>query len=332
MKDVLKAHQSLFLGSRLKRLAERMQADVVVVAEQAGLAIQPSQYPLLATLDRHGPQTIGELTQAMELSQPTITRAVSRLVEMGLVTVSRVHRDQRHKTISLTADGQAVLNRSKSLVWPRVQAAVEELLEDLGGPLLPQIDAIERRLAERPLHQRALGPQTPDLSIREFSPDLALAFRDINAQWIASMYRLEQTDIDVLDHPQARIIDPGGAILFVEAKNLGVVGACALQKTGERQFELTKMGVLEAARGRKAGEFLLSAVISRALEMGADLLYLLSNKKSAAAIHLYEKLGFVHDEEIMQVYGARYERCDVAMRYVSKAPRGRPFEPPSFKE
>jgi ribosomal protein S18 acetylase RimI-like enzyme len=146
------------------------------------------------------------------------------------------------------------------------------------------------------------------------------------------MYRLEQSDIDVLDHPQARIIDPGGAILFVEAKNLGVVGACALQKTGERQFELTKMGVLEAARGRKAGEFLLSAVISRALEMGADLLYLLSNKKSAAAIHLYEKLGFVHDEEIMQVYGARYERCDVAMRYVSKAPRGRPFEPQSFKE
>jgi ribosomal protein S18 acetylase RimI-like enzyme len=50
--------------------------------------------------------------------------------------------------------------------------------------------------------------------------------------------------------------------------------------------------------------------------MGAELLYLLSNKKSAAAIHLYEKLGFVHDAEIMQTYGARYARCDVAMRYV----------------
>jgi ribosomal protein S18 acetylase RimI-like enzyme len=170
------------------------------------------------------------------------------------------------------------------------------------------------------------------LSIRDFSPDLALAFKDINAEWIGSMYRLEQTDIDVLDHPQARIIDPGGAILFVEAKGLGVVGACALQKTGERQFELTKMGVLEAARGRKAGEFLLSAVINRALEMGADLLYLLSNKKSQAAIHLYEKLGFVHDEEIMRVYGARYARCDVAMRYVSGSRKDRSFEQESSKE
>ena len=153
------------------------------------------------------------------------------------------------------------------------------------------------------------------LTIREFSDDLAPAFRDINAEWIGTMYRLEQTDVDVLDHPRARILDPGGAILFVEAEGLGVVGACALQKTGEGAFELTKMGVLESARGRKAGEFLLAAVIERAHAMGAEVLYLLSNKKSAAAIHLYEKLGFVHDPQIMAQYGARYARCDVAMRY-----------------
>jgi DNA-binding MarR family transcriptional regulator/ribosomal protein S18 acetylase RimI-like enzyme len=321
--DLLKERGNLFLGSRLKRLAERMQSDVILVAERAGLPIQPSQYPLLATLDRYGPQTVGELTQAMELSQPTVTRSVSRLVEMGLIEVSRVRRDQRHKTISLTGAGEAALERSKRLVWPQIEAAVVEISQGLSGSLLDQIAEIEERLAERPLHQRALArPETgvseSDLAIREFSDDLAGAFRDINAQWIESMYRLEQADRDVLDAPRARIVDPGGAILFVEAEGLGIVGACALQKTGEGRFELTKMGVLETARGRKAGEFLLKAIIARAERMGAELLYLLSNKKSAAAIHLYEKLGFVHDAEIMRDYGARYERCDVAMRYQLK--------------
>jgi ribosomal protein S18 acetylase RimI-like enzyme len=81
-------------------------------------------------------------------------------------------------------------------------------------------------------------------------------------------------------------------------------------------FELTKMGVLEAARGRKVGEFLLAAALERARAMGvADRLYLLTNRKCAAAIHLYEKLGFQHDAEIMALFGSRYERCDVAMRY-----------------
>jgi GNAT superfamily N-acetyltransferase len=74
--------------------------------------------------------------------------------------------------------------------------------------------------------------------------------------------------------------------------------------------------VLESARGRKAGEFLLRAVLRRARSLGADRLYLLTNAACAPAIHLYEKLGFVHDAEIMREFGARYERCDVAMRFV----------------
>jgi GNAT superfamily N-acetyltransferase len=156
---------------------------------------------------------------------------------------------------------------------------------------------------------------TAGLTIREFSDDLAVHFHDINAEWITTMFRLEATDREVLEHPRERIIDAGGDILFVEADGLGIVGTCALQKTGATSYELTKMGVREAARGRKAGEFLLDAVIRRALSRGADPLYLLTNTACAPAIHLYEKLGFRHDAAIMARYGARYERCNVAMRY-----------------
>lgn len=313
--DLLQERGNLFLGSRLKRLAERMQADGVRVVERAGLEIQPGQYPMLGVLDRDGPRTIGELTETLELSQPTITRAVARLVEMGLVEVSRVYRDQRRKTISLTAAGQAAMQASKTRVWPQIEAAVAEITQGLSGSLLDQITALERRLAEKPLDQRGLSAVPPGLVIREFTDDLAPAFRDINTQWITAMYAMEEADRVVLDDPRGKIIDPGGAILFVEAEGLGVVGCCALKKTGEGCFELIKMGVLEAARGRKAGEFLLQAVIARAQAMGARTLYLLSNKKSVAAVHLYEKLGFAHDAAIMRDYGSAYERCDVAMRY-----------------
>jgi ribosomal protein S18 acetylase RimI-like enzyme len=163
--------------------------------------------------------------------------------------------------------------------------------------------------------QRVTREDSIALTLLPFTDERAADFRTINEQWITSMYRLEATDVAVLSDPRAAIIDPGGDILFVSADGLGLIGACALMKTGEGEFELTKMGVLEAARGCKAGEFLLRAVIARAREMGAKTLYLLSNTKSAAAIHLYEKLGFVHDAEIMRRFGAHYARCDVAMLY-----------------
>jgi N-acetylglutamate synthase-like GNAT family acetyltransferase len=157
----------------------------------------------------------------------------------------------------------------------------------------------------------------PTLSIQPWSPDLATAFHDINAQWIEAMFALEDNDRAILENPQSMIIDKGGDILFVTVEGLGIVGACALMPAKQPgAFELTKMGVLDSARGLKAGKFLLAAVLDRARDMGIETLFLLTNKKCEAAIHLYEKLGFVHDAEIMATYGARYERCDVAMLFV----------------
>jgi DNA-binding MarR family transcriptional regulator/N-acetylglutamate synthase-like GNAT family acetyltransferase len=325
--DVVKERPALFLASRMKRLAERMQGEVMQLVEAAGLPLQPGHMALLATLDRDGPQTIGRLTEAMQQAQPTVTRAVSRLVALGVIEVSRVHRDQRHKTITLTDYGRTCVDRAKMMVWARTDAAVRELVAGLEGPLLGQLDALEARLDDEPLDRRGRRHGEAGLRIVDFSDDRAPAFKAINIEWISAMYQVEQADLDVLDHPRAAIVDRGGQILFVEAQGVGPIGACALQKTGERSFELTKMGVLEAARGAKAGEYLLRAVIDRAQGLGADPLYLLSNRKSAAAIHLYEKLGFVHDAEIMRAHGARYARCDVAMLYRPSKPR--PLAPPA---
>ncbi|MBN8551876.1 MAG: GNAT family N-acetyltransferase [Caulobacterales bacterium] len=153
------------------------------------------------------------------------------------------------------------------------------------------------------------------LRIIAFRDDLAGLFHDINAQWIETMFVLEPTDREVLENPRALIVDPGGDILFVEAGDHGIVGTCALQKTAPGQFELTKMGVLETARGSGAGRALLRATIDRARGLGAQRLYLLTNSKCASAIRLYEAAGFRHDAGIMAEFGARYARCDVAMLY-----------------
>ena len=320
MSDILRERGHLFLGSRLKRLGERMQADVLRILEQEGLQIQPSQTPILAALDQNGPSTVGDIVRATGVSQPAITRSLALLTDLGLIETVRAGRDLRHRTVSLSEAGCAALAHSKQTVWPRVEAAVVELCAGLSGSLLQQIDAIEDALAATPLNLRGPAAGAPGLLIRRFTDDLARHFHDINAQWIQAMFTLEPTDREVLENPRARIIEPGGDILFVEAAGLGVVGTCALQKTGDRQFELTKMGVLDSARGRKAGEFLLRATLQRAVQLDADLLYLLTNSACAPAIHLYQKLGFVHDAEIMRKFGARYQRCDVAMRFRGAEP------------
>lgn len=165
-------------------------------------------------------------------------------------------------------------------------------------------------------------PSTPKLTILPWSPEHAAAFYEISAEWISSMYSLEEADLQILRDPQGQILDRGGDILFVHAEDLGIVGTCALMPMPGGAVELTKMGVLKSARGRGAGAFLLEAILRRAEELNVTTLFLLSNKKSAAAIALYEKMGFVHDASLLTTFGARYQRCDVAMVYRGTPSRG----------
>src|SRR5262245_51393931 len=115
--DVIRDKPHLFLGSRLKRLAEQMQGDVTLVAQRAGVPVQPGQYPLLVTLEEHGPLTIGELAQAMRMSQPAITRNAERLVKAGLIEARRSDSDRRQTLVSLTAAGKRTLEISRREVW-----------------------------------------------------------------------------------------------------------------------------------------------------------------------------------------------------------------------
>lgn len=313
--DLLRDLGPAYLGSRLKRLGERMQAGAAQLMLSADLPMQPSHMSLLAALDGQV-MTIGELADTVGASQPGVTRGIGQLVKLGLVQ-SQPGADQRKRSISLTAAGANALARARLHVIPGLEDAVNVLMDGQVDAFMSQIDRIEATLAQTPLDVLATRDGHAALRIREYDDSLAAVFRDINVEWINSMFHLEAVDSEVLDHPREQIIDAGGVILFVEARGLGIVGACALKKTGPgNAFELTKMGVRESARGLKAGEFLLHAMIARAMSLHADPLYLLTNARCAAAVHLYEKLGFRHDQDIMAEYGAHYERCDVAMRYV----------------
>ncbi|WP_369025007.1 GNAT family N-acetyltransferase [Qipengyuania sp. RANM35] len=313
MVDVVAQMGPAFLGSRLKRLGERMQASAAQVIADAGIPLQPGHMAAMAAL-RTGPKTIGQLADASGTSQPGMTRTIGQLAKLRMVADVECD-DQRSRMIGLTAEGTRTVNLIASDVWPRVGMAAEQILDRLEGDFLRQLAVIEESLSEASIAERAMQSEPGRLTLLGWDPTLAYEFHDINAEWIEAMFVLEQTDRDVLENPQERIIDPGGDIMFVHAAGLGIVGACALQKTGPTSFELTKMGVRESARGLKAGEFLLEGMIERARQLGAEKLYLLTNRKCAAAVHLYEKLGFEHDAGIMADYGSRYERCNVAMLY-----------------
>jgi len=154
VEDVVRTLGFLMLGTRLKRIAERLQSDATRIAATHGVTVQSSQYPFLGALDRLGPLTIGELAEAVGITQPGATRSVGQLAKIGMVKVRTDRGDRRRRIISLTAKGRRQVEIGKQEVWPEVEAAVADLCGSLSGPLLDQLAAMEDGLAERPLDKR----------------------------------------------------------------------------------------------------------------------------------------------------------------------------------
>jgi GNAT superfamily N-acetyltransferase len=109
--------------------------------------------------------------------------------------------------------------------------------------------------------------------VREFERGDADVFRDLNVEWIERYFKLEQSDRDVLWHPQEAIIDKGGRILMAVLDRVPV-GCCALVAIGDREYELSKMAVTPAERGHGIGRKLMTAAIEVAERLGARRLFL----------------------------------------------------------
>jgi DNA-binding MarR family transcriptional regulator len=155
VEDIVRSFGFLTLGTRMKRIGEKLQADTQRIMDELGAPLQASQYPFLAAIDRLGPLTVGELAEAVGITQPGATRTVAQLVELGMLESEQAPDDQRRRIVSLSKEGRRLVAAAKRDVWPRIREAVADLCDKLDGPLLDQLAAIEDGLAAAPLDRRA---------------------------------------------------------------------------------------------------------------------------------------------------------------------------------
>lgn len=149
--------------------------------------------------------------------------------------------------------------------------------------------------------------------LRTFRPGDEAAFQRLNEAWITKYFALEEADRVVLSDPRKYILAGGGQICMAEEGG-EAIGCCALVAVEPGTLELAKMTVAEEARGRGVGRMLLRFAIDMARKMGAARLYLESNTKAEAAVHLYEELGFRHLPG--PAHESKYARANVFMELV----------------
>jgi DNA-binding MarR family transcriptional regulator len=123
--EPLGGYQCAQVWAALRAVYERVNAELAgVLAQECGLTI--NEFEILLFLNEAGDRRLrlGDLGEAVHLSQPALSRLVMRLEQQGLIARADAADDRRAVCISLTDQGSALLERA----MPIQRDVVERLL------------------------------------------------------------------------------------------------------------------------------------------------------------------------------------------------------------
>ena len=112
----------------VSRLARRLRAERYSAGLEPGLS--DTQLAALATLERRGDMTPGELADHEKVQPPSMTRVIAALEDRGLVGRTPHATDRRQVVLTVTAQGRAVVEQSRQLREAWLARQLEELTQE----------------------------------------------------------------------------------------------------------------------------------------------------------------------------------------------------------
>jgi DNA-binding MarR family transcriptional regulator/GNAT superfamily N-acetyltransferase len=299
------------LGSRLRRLSDRLTEDAAKIYTLYNVVLDPKWFPVFYVLSQKESAAVTEIAQIIGQSHASVSQIVREMNSRGFATTEKHSQDARVSVVKLSDAGKQLIPHLEQQCVD-VNQAVEELLSESQYNLWKAIAEVEFLLADKSFLDRVQAVrkirEQKSVEIIDYLPEFHDDFKRLNYEWIEKYFQLEEADRHSLNHPDEKILKPGGQI-FMARQSSEIVGTCALIKINDNTYELAKIAVAEKAKGRGIGWLLGQAAINKARELRAETVFLESNTILEPAINLYQKLGF------RKVVGqpSSYQRCNIQM-------------------
>ncbi|MDO4168660.1 MAG: GNAT family N-acetyltransferase [Lachnospiraceae bacterium] len=149
------------------------------------------------------------------------------------------------------------------------------------------------------------------MKVIEYQEKYKADFIQFNTDWIVDNFGfLEPEDRETFEHIEDSLVQ-GGMIFFAVEDEVVLATCMAKPLNDDGVWELCKMGSNKQVSHKGAGSAVFEASMNWAIDHGAKKLFILSNSKLKAALHIYEKYGF---QEI-KLNDYEYVRGDIAFEY-----------------
>lgn len=151
--DFIKELGLLALGSRLRRLSERLNESVTRIYRDQEVVFEPYWFPIVFLLHKRRELSVTEIADTLQLTHPAIIHSVKKLNKQGYLKSRNDKADKRRNMLSLSAKGRSVV-RKLLPVWKGIQKKAGELLNEADSNLLEIISQLEFALDKKEFYER----------------------------------------------------------------------------------------------------------------------------------------------------------------------------------
>ena len=153
MTDYVRQKGASAFGTRLRRLSERLDRDVLALYREHDSSFQPRWFAVVTALREKEVQSVGELATLLGITHAAISQLRGELLEAGLVRAKPDPADGRRQLLELSPHGKRVATKLQPL-WQAIATATEALVAANAPGLLDDLAQIEQALDDTPIKAR----------------------------------------------------------------------------------------------------------------------------------------------------------------------------------
>jgi len=156
MSDYIQTKGAAALGTRLRRLSERMDREIQAVYGEYAFTFEPRWFPIVSALSDYGVLSVGHLSDLIGVSHAAISQLRVELVNASLIRSKPDPLDRRRQLITLTRNGSRRVKMLRPL-WDAITQVTTELCVEAAPDLLDRIDRLEAALRNKSMKQRVVA-------------------------------------------------------------------------------------------------------------------------------------------------------------------------------
>jgi DNA-binding MarR family transcriptional regulator len=153
MTDYVRQKGTAAFGTRLRRLSDRLDRQVLAIYREHDSTFQPRWFAVIGALREKECLAVGELAALLGITHAAVSQLRGELIAAGLVRARSDPADGRRQLLELSPNGRRVIARLEPL-WEAIAAATGQLVAAASPGLLDQLGRLETALEERTMADR----------------------------------------------------------------------------------------------------------------------------------------------------------------------------------